>query len=285
MQPSDPGGTSAGAADTERSGSGGGDGTRDRVQPTAEQLKARIRERASPVAEQVQQTAARVADRAARRRARRAPGVEFGCTQRPRRAHFFYRGGCAPPWQADGGADMDGAILRPEDDEPLHPAVVRALRRYATADERDRDAVVAEVLGAWNAALRAAGGRAAAGGEQAAVLVVDADPGVRRVVARLLASEGYEVLVARDGAEALAAMRRRRPRLILLDPRLPRLDGRGFRARLRAEAELAEIPVVVLSARPDEAAAGLGAAAVLPKPFEPEALLGAVRRLAGPSAA
>ena len=72
MQPSDPGGTSAGAADTERSGSGGGDATRDRVQPTAEQLKARLQEQASPVAEQVQQTAARVADRAGEQATARA---------------------------------------------------------------------------------------------------------------------------------------------------------------------------------------------------------------------
>ena len=54
---------------------------------------------------------------------------------------------------------MEQVILRPEDELPLHPAVARALRRYATADERDRDAVVAEILSGWNAALRCAGGR------------------------------------------------------------------------------------------------------------------------------
>ena len=121
--------------------------------------------------------------------------------------------------------------------------------------------------------------------EQARVLVIDDDAGLRELLQLCLGDEGYAVVVAANGREELDRLQRWRPRVILLDLLMPRLDGWGFRARQRAAGDLADIPVVVLTALPADEAAGLGAAAVLTKPFEREALLGVVRCLAGPPAA
>lgn len=110
----------------------------------------------------------------------------------------------------------------------------------------------------------------------ATVLVVDDETDIRQAVAEILADEGYEVCSASDGAEALVALRKFHPSLVLLDLMMPRMNGWEFRAAQKRDAELAGIPVVVLSAvgRPGT----IDADGFIQKPFDLEELLGAVKR-------
>lgn len=103
------------------------------------------------------------------------------------------------------------------------------------------------------------------------ILVVDDDEDVREAVSSALDDEGYEVVVARDGVEALSALRRLPPPgLIVLDLTMPRMNGSEFRRRVLAELpQLAAIPVVIMSADVEGRvqARTLGAAAFLRKPI------------------
>ena len=104
----------------------------------------------------------------------------------------------------------------------------------------------------------------------ARVLVADDNADMRDYLARLL-GQHWEVSVAADGVEALAMVRRERPDVVVADVMMPRLDGFGLIARLRADRELADTPVVLVSARAGEEARieGLekGANDYLVKPF------------------
>lgn len=115
------------------------------------------------------------------------------------------------------------------------------------------------------------------------VLVVDDDPYIREALAEVLEDEGYPVVTAGDGEEALDRLGRSSPpSLILLDLRMPGMSGWELRRRLLAEPRLAGIPVVLLSAdsRLEEAQAVLGAAGSLRKPPSLDELLAAVGRFA-----
>jgi CheY-like chemotaxis protein len=114
------------------------------------------------------------------------------------------------------------------------------------------------------------------------VLVVDDDPDGLAVVSLILQLEGYQVLAACSGAEALELARRERPSLILLDVMMPSMDGRAFRSRQRADPSIADIPVLVLSAHADAAtiADEIGARAWLPKPVRLDRLLDVLRPFA-----
>ena len=110
----------------------------------------------------------------------------------------------------------------------------------------------------------------------APVLIVEDDEGVRGAFAALLASEGYRVMEAADGLEALELLRAAEtlPCLILLDLMMPRMSGWDFCAVQKRDERLLSIPVVVVSADPlASRAMRMGAAAVLPKPADPEELL------------
>ncbi len=113
----------------------------------------------------------------------------------------------------------------------------------------------------------------------ARVLIVDDNADMREYVARLLAGR-YEVEAVADGEAALAAVRDRRPDLVLSDVMMPRLDGFGLLRALREDPRTSDIPVVLLSARTgDEATvAGLAAGAddYVVKPFTASALLARV---------
>jgi len=114
------------------------------------------------------------------------------------------------------------------------------------------------------------------------VLVIDDDSDIRAVVQIMLEDAGYRVTVAPHGAAALAMLRQgaRLPDLILLDLRMPVMDGHTFRHIQQADPQWRTIPVVVLSANTDVHATAhdLGIAAVLPKPFTLAALLATVQR-------
>jgi len=115
------------------------------------------------------------------------------------------------------------------------------------------------------------------------VLVVEDDAAIRGVVALALADEGYGVAAAPNGRVALERLRYHRPRLILLDMRMPEMDGREFARRYRALPG-PHAPIVLVAAAVDAGALGaeIGAAAALGKPFDLDHLLAVVARFAGP---
>ena len=119
----------------------------------------------------------------------------------------------------------------------------------------------------------------AAGPEHSFVLFADDNVDMRDYVRRLLAPR-YDVEAAADGQAALETARRRRPDLVLTDVMMPRLDGFGLLRALRADADLRDVPVVLLSARAGEEAKveGLEAGAddYLTKPFSARELLARV---------
>jgi len=105
------------------------------------------------------------------------------------------------------------------------------------------------------------------------VLVCDNEEPLRALVRAALEPEGYEVVEARDGDEALELARSERPDLIVLDVMMPGRSGLDVLAELRADAAFASTPIVMLTARTqasDEAAAiAAGADRFVPKPFSP----------------
>lgn len=116
----------------------------------------------------------------------------------------------------------------------------------------------------------------------ARVLVVDDDDDLRTLVATVLEDEGYRVESARNGVEALEIVARAMPELVLLDMKMPVLDGAGFARELRARFGNAA-RVVVLTAADDvlRCAEEVSADASLGKPFDIDALIEVVRRQLG----
>jgi two-component system, OmpR family, alkaline phosphatase synthesis response regulator PhoP len=116
----------------------------------------------------------------------------------------------------------------------------------------------------------------------ARILAVDDEPALTDLVRYHLARAGHQVTVAASGWEAIEAVRRERPDLILLDLMLPDLDGFGVCEILRQEVDSATIPVIILSAwsSPDTRNLGLelGALDYLTKPFSPGELVERVNR-------
>jgi two-component system phosphate regulon response regulator PhoB len=120
---------------------------------------------------------------------------------------------------------------------------------------------------------------------QERILVVDDEPDIAALVSYHLARAGYAVSTAASGPEALAAVRELRPALVVLDLMLPGLSGYEVIEQLRADRELAATPVLMLTARREEAdrlkGFSLGADDYLTKPFSaPELVLrvGAILR-------
>ncbi len=113
------------------------------------------------------------------------------------------------------------------------------------------------------------------------VLVVDDDADILEIVAMILAGEGYQVLTAADGAQALDVLRHgSAPSLILLDMMMPTMDGWQFREAQTADPALAMVPVIVLTGDGNAAqkAHAIRADGYLKKPVELPELLEAVRR-------
>jgi CheY-like chemotaxis protein len=117
-------------------------------------------------------------------------------------------------------------------------------------------------------------------GTGATVLLVEDDPNAVALLSVYLQGAGFQVVVASDGEEALQMARILHPDGITLDIFLPRLDGWDFLARAKADPELADIPVVIVSML-DERGKGfaLGAAEYLVKPVDRDLLLATLRRL------
>ncbi len=114
-----------------------------------------------------------------------------------------------------------------------------------------------------------------------AALLIDDDARLGALVAEYLGKNEIDVTVAGDGERGLAALRKRRSDVVLLDVMLPGMDGLEVCRRLRGTPELAAIPVVMLTAKGDDVdrivGLELGADDYLAKPFNPRELLARVR--------
>jgi class 3 adenylate cyclase len=105
------------------------------------------------------------------------------------------------------------------------------------------------------------------------ILVVDDNAENRDILARRLAREGHEVVLASGGRDALELLRERRIDLVLLDVMMPDLDGRAVLQQLKADPAVRELPVLMISALDEQDSVvrciELGAEDYLPKPFDP----------------
>ncbi len=112
----------------------------------------------------------------------------------------------------------------------------------------------------------------------AKILVVDDDPGIVKVVRAYLEQEGFHVLTAYDGKQAMRIARHDRPELVVLDLMLPEMDGWDVCRALRKESD---VPVIMLTARVEETdkliGLELGADDYVTKPFSPRELVARVR--------
>ena len=111
------------------------------------------------------------------------------------------------------------------------------------------------------------------------VLVVDDEPVIRELVADLLRDEGHAVVTAADGREGLAVLAREHLDLVLMDVMMPGLDGRAAYLGMRAQPELLDVPVILMSAAVQSERLDSSIAAFLAKPFDLDALLALVARL------
>lgn len=111
------------------------------------------------------------------------------------------------------------------------------------------------------------------------VLIVDDEPDIRATVAAMLEIEGYDVAEAANGAEGLVAFDEHAPDVILLDMRMPVLDGWGFAAEMRRRGH--RTPIVVMTAARDAAhwASEIAASAYVSKPFGFDDLITAVEQV------
>ncbi len=191
----------------------------------------------------------------------------------------------APTKDAVDPADLSGLYHRLED--PQHRIVEAVHALLAAANEAPTPNFADDLRKIEAAALRlvprerpgAAAPPAegpAAGAGSARVLVVDDEAGNRDLLSRRLQRDGYAVLTAAGGREALAVAAREPVDVVLLDVMMPDLDGLAVLERLKADAVTRDVPVIMISALDDLSAIArciqAGALDYLPKPFEPAIL-------------
>jgi DNA-binding response OmpR family regulator len=114
------------------------------------------------------------------------------------------------------------------------------------------------------------------------ILIVDDDPTILATVSDALDLEGFSVVTATNGAEALDVVDLRKPSLVLLDMRMPVLDGWGFMNAIRERGVSVSVVVMTAAADARRWAREIGAHGVLAKPFELDELVAAVRRFRVP---
>lgn len=115
------------------------------------------------------------------------------------------------------------------------------------------------------------------------ILIAEDERDIRDLITFTLRYNGYEVVAATNGEEALALTRQEKPDLVILDVRMPRLTGYDVCRQIKADPELQHIPVVFLSAKGQESEvqAGMEAGAVdyILKPFSPDQLVSRIASL------
>ncbi len=134
-----------------------------------------------------------------------------------------------------------------------------------------------QVLGDLWLERPAAGGRRALAEAPPTVMVVDDSLTVRKVTQRLLVREGYDVMLAKDGVDAMRQLQERQPDVMLVDIEMPRMDGFDLTRNVRADDRLREIPIVMITSRMADKhrnhAMSLGVNVYLGKPYRDDELL------------
>lgn len=117
------------------------------------------------------------------------------------------------------------------------------------------------------------------------IMVVDDEPYIARVIKFKLEQEGYTVISANDGQSGLQKIKDEKPDMVLLDVMMPGLSGYEVCQKIKEDAELAGIPVVILTAkgqeRDREQGLTMGASDYITKPFSPNRLLELVKSMIG----
>ena len=112
------------------------------------------------------------------------------------------------------------------------------------------------------------------------ILVADDDAAIRRIVQMVLARHGLKVVTAEDGEDAFQKAVIEKPDAILLDIKMPKMDGLELCSKLKATETTADIPIAFLTAEKDlesyKQAQELGGVLYITKPFNPERLVGTV---------
>ena len=115
------------------------------------------------------------------------------------------------------------------------------------------------------------------------ILLVDDEPPIQTLLSYPLQKDGYEVITAADGRQALERFEEITPDLVVLDVMMPKMDGLEVARRLKADPATASIPILLLSAKAQEvdvrAGSATGADDYLTKPFDPLDLLERVEAL------
>jgi two-component system cell cycle response regulator DivK len=117
------------------------------------------------------------------------------------------------------------------------------------------------------------------------ILLIEDNEFNRKIVRDLLARQPYDLLEANDGEAGVAAARRDRPDVIVMDIQLPKLSGLDATRAIRADPDTAKIPIIVVTSfalsGDDKKAMDAGASAYLAKPYSPRQLLDTIRKMAG----
>jgi chemosensory pili system protein ChpA (sensor histidine kinase/response regulator) len=120
-----------------------------------------------------------------------------------------------------------------------------------------------------------------AGPARGLIMVVDDSLTVRRVTQRLLERNGYDVMLAKDGVDALRQLQDAVPDVMLVDIEMPRMDGFDLTRNVRAAATTREVPIIMITSRTAEkhraVAVDLGVNEYLGKPYQEDQLLGLIR--------
>ena len=159
-------------------------------------------------------------------------------------------------WVSGATVLADGSIV------PLINPVVLARRTLSGVPDFEHTTLVPHLPGRGKKAQTVA----------PIVMVVDDSLTVRKITTRLLEREGYQVITAKDGLEALEQMRETLPAIMLVDIEMPRMDGFDLTRNVRGDPRTMDIPIIVVSSRTApkhrSRAADLGVNAFLGKPYE-----------------
>jgi chemosensory pili system protein ChpA (sensor histidine kinase/response regulator) len=121
------------------------------------------------------------------------------------------------------------------------------------------------------------------------VMVVDDSLTVRKITSRLLEREGYRVLAAKDGVDALEQVHRSLPDIMLVDIEMPRMDGFDLTRNLRGDPRTASVPIIVISSRTADKhrthAFELGVNDFIGKPYQEAELLAHIQKYLEPQTA
>jgi chemosensory pili system protein ChpA (sensor histidine kinase/response regulator) len=122
--------------------------------------------------------------------------------------------------------------------------------------------------------------RAQAAPTQPTIMVVDDSLTVRKITGRLLERQGYLVVTARDGVEAMEKLQTTVPDVMLVDIEMPRMDGFDLTRNVRGDARLKRVPIIMITSRTADKhqnyAREIGVNTFLGKPYQEEQLLGEI---------